>query len=128
MTSRRKAAIALHSQWWRPRPPSWRPEPWTPVRRHAARSRCQGPQATRVNDPGVYCVQLKDGIKAVNVANVMLTIDYFNTATATNISAQWYSPDLGVFWCFGNGIAVKTYGNEGGTSALVDAAFTIGIS
>ena len=84
--------------------------------------------STRVSDPGVYCIQLKDSIKAVNVANVMLTIDYFNTATATNISAQWYSPDPGAFWCFGNEIAVKTYGNEGGTSALVNAAFTIGIS
>jgi hypothetical protein len=84
--------------------------------------------STRVNNPGVYCVRLKDSIKAENVANVLLTIDYFNTATATNISAQWYSADPGFFWCFGNEIAVKTYGNEGGTSALVNAAFTIGIS
>jgi hypothetical protein len=84
--------------------------------------------STRVSDPGVYCVELKSGIKAVNVANVLLTVDYFNTGTATNISAQWYSPDPGAFWCFGNEITVKTYGNEGGTSASVNAAFTIGVS
>jgi hypothetical protein len=84
--------------------------------------------STRAQDPGVYCVQLKDSIKAVNVANVMLTIDYYNTGSADNVTAQWYSPDPGFFWCFGNEIAVKTYGNEGGTSASVNAAFTIGIS
>jgi len=83
--------------------------------------------STRISDPGVYCVQLKDSIKAVNVAFVLLTIDYFNTGTATNVSAQWYSPDPGAFWCTGNNITVKTYGNEGGASASVNAAFVIGI-
>jgi len=83
--------------------------------------------ATRVSDPGVYCVELKSSIRAPEVAFVLLSVDYFNTATATNVTAQWYSADPGFFYCNGNNITVKTYANEGGTSATVNAAFVIGV-
>jgi hypothetical protein len=79
---------------------------------------------TRASDPGVYCVQLASKINATQVQFVLLTVDYYNTGTAQNVTAQWYSPDPGFNWCFGNEIAVKTYTDAG---TLVNAAFVIAI-
>lgn len=72
---------------------------------------------------GVYCVQL-DKIDATQVQFVLTTVDYFHTGTAQNVTAQWYSPDPGVFWCFGNEITIKTYTDA---STSIDAAFVLAI-